>query len=65
MLNVYDMIDFIRKTDSPGGRRTYTADFLNTQYTTGRLDSEDFWYMLRDLMYEILALSSYNSGTTS
>lgn len=60
MLNIYEMIDFIRKTDGIDGRRAYTADFLNNQYIMGRLNSEDFWYMLRDLMYEILASASYN-----
>lgn len=60
MLNIYEMMEFIRKCDDSNGHRTYAADFLHRQYNMGRLDSEDFWYMLRDLIYEILASASYN-----
>lgn len=59
-MNVNDMLDFIRKNDnSDGNVFTYTADFLMGQHLMGRLNDENLWHMLRDIMILIVTCSSY------
>ena len=59
-MNIYEMLDFIRKNDMSAGKAyTYTADFLNTQYTRGVIESEDLFNMLRELMIMIITCISY------
>ncbi len=59
-MNIYDMLDFIRKNDgSAGNAYTYTADFLMRQHTRGTLETEDLFNQLRELMIMIVTSISY------
>lgn len=58
-MNIYEMLDFIRKYDYLG-TYTCTADFLNTQYINGRVESENLFYMFKDLMVELIQRTPYN-----
>ncbi len=59
-MNIYEMLDFIRKHDSTAGKAyTYTADFLMENHTRGVIESEDLFNMYRELMASIVARISY------
>ena len=59
-MNIYEMLDFIRKNDNSDGRAfTHTADFLMKQHANGALDSEDLFNMYRELMITMVTCLSY------
>lgn len=59
-MNIYDMLIFIRKNDRSAGRAyTFTADFLNTRYMEGTIESEDLFGYLQSLMILIVIYMSY------
>lgn len=57
-MNIYEMLDFIRKNDATN---VYTAiaDFLNDQYMRGRIEAEDLFYMYQEIMIAVVANLSY------
>lgn len=61
-MNIYEMIAWIRQNDSSFGRvQTQIADFLQTQHMCRRIESEAFFFMLKDLMINVINSAPYSS----
>ena len=61
-MNIYETLDWIRKNDtSTGHHRAKTAEFLNKQYMSGRISSEDLFYMYKELQIGVIENVPYHS----
>lgn len=59
-MNIYEMSQWIRDNDNSENRRwTSVVDFLQMQHLTGRISSEDVFYMYKDIMVGILQTASF------
>jgi hypothetical protein len=57
------MLAWIRENDNTShGMLTYTADFLLSNHMSGRIESLDIFYMLKDIMITILQAAEYAPG---
>lgn len=57
-MNIYDMLHFIRTNDRSGVFASL-AEFLIGQHATGRIESEDLFYMYQEIMIDIIKNMSY------
>ena len=61
-MNIYEMLNFIRKSDWTKDKKyTIIIDFLHTQHLLTRIETKDFYLMLKDILFDMLFNAPYGS----